>query len=238
MNEANATVGSNALVLGTSDEKALGQRATAIERQATSMVVNSDVGYAAAGELLKKIKGVQKAVKEYWEPLRKSAKVAYDNVNAKKKAMLDPLERVEATLKGKMSEYAMEQERIRRAREEEMRRAAKEEADRLLAEAIEASNSGDDAGADSALAVAEVYDDVAAMTTKGKALKPKAEGVSLSQSWKITGIDSSKVPISFNGTEIRPVDTAAILRLIKEAKGQISIPGVTFAEDFIVSAKA
>ena len=91
MNEANATVGSSALVLGTSDEKALGQRATAIERQATSMVVNSDVGYAAAGELLKKIKGVQKAVKEYWEPLRKSAKVAYDNVNAKKKAMLDPL---------------------------------------------------------------------------------------------------------------------------------------------------
>ena len=137
-----------------------------------------------------------------------------------------------------MSEYAMEQERIRLAREEEMRRAAKEEADRLLAEAIEASNSGDDAGADSALAVAEVYDDVAAMTPKGKAPKPKAEGVSLSRSWKITGIDSSKVPISFNGTEIRPVDTAAILRLIKEAKGQISIPGVTFAEDFIVSAKA
>ena len=50
MNEAHATVGSSALVLGTSDEKALGQRATAIERQATSMVVNSDVGYAAAGE--------------------------------------------------------------------------------------------------------------------------------------------------------------------------------------------
>lgn len=239
MKEAIATKGSNALVLDTSkEENALGTQATALERQVDAMVVSNDVGYAAAAELLKRVKKAQTAVKNYWEPLRKSAKAAYDAVVEKKKNMLDPIEKAEKVLKSKMGEYAMELER--RQREEALRQQAeaKAEAERLLNEAVEAETNGDDAGVESALTVVEVYEDVAAMSSTVKATKPKASGISLQKTWKITGVDPEKVPISFNGTEIRPVDTAAVLRLIKASKGQISIPGIEFAEDYSVSATA
>lgn len=51
---------------------------------------------------------MQKKVKKYWEPLRVSAKSTYDDVLARKKEMLDPLEAAEKILKGKMGDYSME----------------------------------------------------------------------------------------------------------------------------------
>lgn len=69
MNEAIATVGSNALVLD-SPEDALNKEASLIEQKASSVAVTNDAEYAAAGELTKAVKQMQKKVKEYWEPLR------------------------------------------------------------------------------------------------------------------------------------------------------------------------
>ena len=82
------------------------------------------------------------------------------------------------------------------------------------------------------MAEAEVYDQYAG-TVSVKAQKPKVTGISTSKTWKIKSIDASKVPISFNGVELRPVDTAAVLRLVKASKGQISIPGVEIMEDVV-----
>lgn len=238
MKEAIATVGSNALVLDTNEEKNLGTQATALERQVSAMEVTSEIGYKAAGELLKKVKKVQKSVKDYWEPLRKSAKAAYDNVVAKKKAMLDPIDNAESILKRKMSDFAIEQERIRREEERRQQEEARAETEWLLQEAIAAEESGDAASAESAMAVAEVYDDFASITPSSQPQKPKMDGVSLSKTWKITSIDTGKVPVFFNGAELRPVDTSAVMRLIKASKGQIVIPGVVYTEDYTVSAKA
>ena len=99
MNEAIATVGSNALVLD-SPEDALNKEASLIEQKASSVAVTNDAEYAAAGELTKAVKQMQKKVKEYWEPLRVNAKAAYDEVLSHKKEMLDPLEAAEKILKG------------------------------------------------------------------------------------------------------------------------------------------
>ena len=104
MNEAIATVGSNALVLD-SPEDALNKEASLIEQKASSVAVTNDAEYAAAGELTKAVKQMQKKVKEYWEPLRVNAKAAYDEVLSHKKEMLDPLEAAEKILKGKMGSY-------------------------------------------------------------------------------------------------------------------------------------
>lgn len=238
MNEAIATVGSNALVLDTQKEDTLGKQATAMERQVAALVVDSDLGYSAAGEMLKKLKGVQKKVKDYWEPLRKSAKEAYDKVNDKKKEMLGPLESAERILKNKMAAYAVEQERKQQEAAERQRAEARAEADRLLADAIQADASGDHDTVEAAVTFAEVYDDVAMTASAAAPKKPKVAGISLTKTWKIKSIDSAKVPVSINGTEIRPVDTAAVMRLIKESKGQISIPGIEFVEDYSVGAQA
>lgn len=238
MNEVISIAGNNALVLDTTEaQETLGKEASLIEQRAAGMEVVNEASFAVAGELAKQVKGMQKKVKEYWEPLRVSAKRAYDNVLAKKKQMMDPLEGAEAILKRKMGDFTREQQRKARELEEQLRREAQAEMERKLTEAAAAEGSGDQAAADFAMAEAEVYEAYAA-TVSAPVQKPKATGISTQKTWKIKSIDSGKVPISCNGVELRPVDTAAVLRLIKSCKGEVSIPGVVFEEDVTVSVRS
>lgn len=234
MNEPVA--GSNVLVLDTAG-KSLGNEASALEQRANFVVVQDEVGYEIAGNLLRDIKGWQKKIKDYWEPLRVSAKQSYDNVLARKKEMLDPVENAEKILKRKMGSYTMEQERKAREQAEMQRRLAQEEAERKLAEALEMEKAGNSFGAEYAMAEAEVYDQVAA-TTSANVKQPKMQGVSTQKTWRIEILDESKIPVAVNGAVLRPVDKAAVLRMVKASKGQISIPGVKIIEDVAVSARA
>lgn len=218
-------------------EETLGKEISAFEAQAASFVIASDVDYAEASEIIKRAKAMQKSIEEYWEPLRVSAKKAYDDVLSHKKTMLDPMKRVESILKGKMADYLTEQERQRKAREEELKKLALAEADKKLAESIAASEAGDDEAAEYAMAEAEVLE-AAAVNSVIPKQSVKASGVSVSKAWKITSIDNSKVPIELNGFELRPVDEAAVMRLIKASKGAISIPGVKYEETATISIRA
>ena len=232
-----ATVGNDVRVLDASEEASLGQEAGALQCRVSGMEVADDFGYAAAGELLKQVKSMQKRVKEYWEPLRISSKKAYDDVIAKKKEMLDPLENAETILKRKMGDFTIAQERLARELEEQRKREAQAAIERKLDEAAARESQGDLDGADFAMAEAEVYDQYAASVSV-QANKPKIDGVSTSKTWKINVTDPASVPVMFNGVELRPVDTAAVLRLVKAAKGKIIIPGVEVIEDVVVSARA
>lgn len=245
MNEAK-TVGNTALVLGTvetaqvgrtEEESKLDRQVSLIEQQASDVVVASEEDFVLAGELTKQVKEMQKQVTDYWEPMRKSTYEAYSAVNQHKKQMLDPLASAEKILKRKMGDYTMEQERIRREREEAMRKAAEAEMARKLEEAEEAESRGDAVGAEFAMAEAEVMEGVAASGGL-QPQTPKAKGVSKTKTWKITKIDREKVPISLNGMELRPVDEKLVLQLIKASKGKISIPGVEYKEDVIISVRS
>lgn len=232
-----AVIGSNALeVEQEAPEKELGTEATAIVELAEATVIETQKDFEAAAGTLREVKRLQKKVKEYWDPLRVAAKSAYDGVLAKKKQMTDPLERAEKLLKGAMSGYSDELERKRRAREEAMRRAAQMEADRMIEEAVAAEAAGDAAGAAAAMEEAEVMDE-AAVSGKIISSMPKAAGVTQSRTWKIVSIDPDKVPIKVGAVEIRPVDQAAVMRLIRESKGNIEIPGVKFAESVTISVR-
>lgn len=257
MNEAR-TDGSNALAAGTSEtflgtqetvfgtagaatltkppeEVKLGKEVSLIERQASSVVIATDLDFSKAGELTKQVKEMQKQVTDYWEPMRKSTYEAYTAVNAHKKQMLDPLASAEKILKQKLSAYSKEQERIRREQEEAKRRAAEAEMNRKLEEAAEAEANGDALGAEMAMAEAEVMEGVSAGTVAS--FTPKAKGVTQTKTWKIKSIDSDKVPVSVAGIEIRPVDEKAVLQLIKMAKGKVKIPGVEYEEDIIIGIR-
>ena len=237
MNEQIAVSGTSALVLDTDESKNLDVEVTAIERQAMAMEVKSDLAFASAGELTKRVKTMQKRVEEYWEPMRASTYKAYKSVTDHKSTMLKPLQNAEKILKKKLGDYTREQERIAREQEEQRRREAQVEIDRKLAEAAELETKGDVAGADFAMAEAEVYDQYAAnMSIEPK--KPKVSGISSTKTWRIKSVDPSKVPISFAGVELRPVDTAAVLRLIKASKGQIAIPGIEIEEDYTMSVRS
>lgn len=153
MNDAK-TIGSNALVLDTAEENVtvmnaeeskLGKEVSLIEQRAEAVVVASGADFEDAGLFLKQIKQAQKQVKDYWEPLRVSAKKSYDEVLAHRKEMIEPLEKAEKIVKTKVNEYSAEQEHKRREQEEAMRRLAQAEIDRHLNEAAEAEATEGDA---------------------------------------------------------------------------------------------
>lgn len=235
MNER-ITEGSNALVV-VEPEKSLSMEVSFIERHALELCVASKDDFQTAAEMVKEVKSKQKQIKEYWEPLRISAKAAYDEVILRKKNMLEPLERAEKILKGKMVDYTTAEEKKRAAQEEALRRLAKVESDKKLEEAVQAEVNGDAMASEFAMADAESMEDMAATVTV-MSEKVKVDGVSQSRSWKITKIDSERVPVYYGAIELRPVDERAVLRLIKESKGTIRIPGVEYQESVTFSVRA
>lgn len=218
-------------------EQQMGQEVSRIEQAAYAVVIANDADYEKAGELLTGIKAQQKTVKEFFEPLRKATKAAYDSVLSRRKDMTDPLDSAEKVIKGKMGAYRQEAERKRREQEEKLRRASEAEREKAFAAAVAAEASGDALGAEMAMMEAEVMDDAAAVATVHMAA-PKAKGISTRVGYEITGIDLDKVPVAIAGVVIRPVDEKAVMALIKASKGKIQIPGVTYKETAIISAKS
>ena len=209
---------------------------TGLEAAANNMVIDSDDRYNQAAAFLQRIKGQQKAVTDFFEPMRLSTKAAYDAVLGRRKDMTTPLDKAEKVIKGKMGAYQQEVERKQREREAELRRLAEAERERKFREAVAAEAQGDTIGAEMAMMEAEVMDDAAAVAV-APAAAPKVKGISTRMSWEITGIDPGKVPVEFAGVCIRPVDEKEVLNLIKATKGKIQIPGITYKEKPIISAR-
>lgn len=210
-------------------ELALNQQVTEIEFQAGAIVIDNDEDYQNAADFGRMLKQRASDVKDFWKPMKDAAHKAHAEICNKEKAMLQPLANAEKILKQTMGGYVAEQERKRREAEEAARKAAKEEAERKMQEAIALEASGDQTAAEAAVEEAEIMDNAAASVSVAAA-KPKATGVSTKKDWEIVSIDSEKVPTTVMGIDIRPVDTAAVMRLIRMSKGQVSIPGIQFKE--------
>ena len=185
------------------DEQQLTRDVTDIEFRAESLVIQSDEDYAFAGEFGKTLK---------------------------EKAMLAPLRNAEKIVKQAMSAYVAEQERKRREAEEAARRAAEAERERKIQEASELEAAGDNEGAEAAFEEAAIMDDAASYAVVPAAATPKVAGISTSKDWEIVQIDPKAVPLAVAGVELRPVDQAAVMRLIRASKGQIEIPGITYRQ--------
>lgn len=209
------------------EEKALSQSVSEVEKMAASIIINSDEDYKRAAEFGRMLKQRNAEVTEFFATMKKAAHEAHKNICDREKAMLDPLKKAEATVKNIMSSWVMEQERIRKAEEERLRKQAEEEAAMKLEEAIKLEEQGKSKEAEVAASTAAVIDTVA-KNIAVVADKPKADGVSTTTDWEITGIDNSVVPCTFGGINIRPVDVAAVKRLIKASNGTVNIPGIEY----------
>lgn len=215
--------------VGTVDEQRLTTEVTDIEFQAESMLIQTDEDYAAAGEFGKMLKGKAAQVTNFFKPMKDTAYQAHKAVCDREKAMLAPLRNAESIVKKTMGAYLMEQERKRREAEEAARQAAERERERKLQEAAALEAAGDKEGADAAMTEAVVMDEAAGYSVPAMT-KPKVAGVSNTKDWEIASIDPQAVPVNFAGIELRPVDQAAVVRLIRASKGKIEIPGVTYRE--------
>ena len=207
------------------------------EAEAANVTINNDADYQSASEMTKQIKTLMKQVKDYWEPLRTKAKAVYDDVLSQKKQMMDPLEKAEKILKGKLGGYVLQKQEEERKNQEALRRLAMKEAESKIDEAIALDSNGDTEGAAYAFAEAEAMESLSITGGCGNFDKPKASGVSTSKTYRISKIDLSLVPVTFGGVVIRPVDEKAVLSLIKQSKGAIDIPGIEFVEDVVVSVR-
>ena len=125
--------------------------------------------------------------------------------------------------------FLQEKERKRREAEEAARRAAEAERERKLAEAAEAEAAGNTEAAEAAFTEACIMDEARSYSI-APAEKPKAVGTTATKDWEIESIDQSQVPIDFCGMMLRPVDEAAVKRLIRASKGTVKIPGVKYKE--------
>ena len=213
----------------TEQEKTLSKQVTEIEFQASAITIASEEDYQNAAGFGRMLKQRTSDVKEFWKPMKDAAHKAHAEICSKEKAMLQPLTNAEKILKNTMGAYVAEQDRKRREAEEAARRAAQEEVDRKMQEAIDLDAAGDAAGAEMAMMEAEVMDDMSESVAVAGA-KPKADGASASKDWEIVDIDTNLVPTSVAGVEIRPVDKAAVMRLIRASKGSIKIEGVAYKE--------
>ena len=201
------------------DEQQLSRDVTDIEFQAESLVIQTDEDYAFAGEFGKMLKKKASQVTTFFKPMKDSAYQAHKAVCDREKAMLTPLRNAEKTVKQVMSAYIAEQER-----------AAEAERERKIQEAATLEAAGDADGAEAAFEEAAIMDDAASYAVVPAAATPKVSGVSTSKDWEIVEIDPKAVPLAVAGIELRPVDQAAVMRLIRASKGQIEIPGITYRQ--------
>lgn len=211
------------------EEEKLTEQVVSIEGYAGNLVIQDDADYEKAGQFGRELKKKVSEVTNFFKPMKDSAYKAHKEVCDREKAMIAPLRNAEKALKKAMGVYSMKKEEERKAQEKALREAAQREADRKLQEAIDLEKAGKAEEAAEALTEAEVMD-TATQYVVPTVAEQKVTGVSTSRDWEIVSIDDSKVPVTLAGTMIRPVDTAAVMRLIRASKGEIQIPGVKFQE--------
>lgn len=200
-----------------------------VESNANNLSIANEEQYAEAAEFARLVKTRQKEVREYFAPMKESAHKAHAAICEREKQMLAPLLSAERKVKSAMTGYTDRVREEARRQEELMRKLAQEEAERKLAEAVELEKSGDQSGAELAMAEASVAEQVGQNASLNVSA-PKIAGVSSIKDYEIVSIASDEVPIFIAGVEIRPVDTKAVMRLIKASGGTIDIPGIQYRE--------
>jgi hypothetical protein len=112
-----------------------------------NIVVDSPQAFEVAGEIVLEIDSAIKQREEFMAPLKQAAHKAWKGLCDRESEMLAPFRDARKGLKDRMSAYATEQDRIRRAeearRQEEARAREAEERERLEEAASEAAGSGE-----------------------------------------------------------------------------------------------
>jgi len=208
-------------------EVELKEQVVTIETQAQDLVIDSSEGFIRGGEFLKQTKELMKGIASFFEPIKSKAYASWKEICSKEKEFTAPLSAADVIVKKKMGIYQAEQERIqqekdRRKREEEAIAAAA-----LAKKAEELREIGMDDSAN------ELFDEPVrnVIDLKNREVEPvKPSGISFRKDYEIEVTDEASVPTYFQGHVIRPVDVAAIKKLVKMANGDIQIKGIRIIE--------
>jgi hypothetical protein len=125
-----------------------------------------------------------------------------------------------------------EEERAARLLAEKLKR---EEAERLLAQATEAADQGNEMESEILLAQAEIVEGTKPAV---QIQKPTATGVSTRTLYRARITNEKQVPVEVAGVVIRPVDLSAINKLAQASKGKVQIPGIEIYTEQSVAVRA
>jgi len=196
--------------------------------------IETDLQYQNAVEVLKRIKGRHASV----ETIRKGITQPLDEVKKSVmnffKPITDRLENAENVIKCGAIAFDIAK---RKQQEEEQRKAyeaAKREEDRkraqLEAQAQKAEAAGKIEKAQALFERAEVIHVPVSVISKET---PKVSGIKYIDKWKFRVTEQSKIPREYL---IVTVNERALLALAASTKGQVSIPGIEFYSERIMSA--
>jgi hypothetical protein len=203
-----------------------------VEGQARALNIVDSPSYIAAGELWKAIKALRAKVAKTFDGNIKKAHELHKSLVAEKKLHDGPLDEAERIVKGAMSRYDLEQERIRKAEEARLAEIArKQEEERLLAEAILVEEEARRNGATEEEAAQEaqaVIDDPVYVTpvVVAKATPKLAGGPVYRTIWKARVVDETKIP-----REYMVPDMVKINGVVRALKGSANIPGIQAYEE-------
>lgn len=184
-----------AQVIPITPEVELEMKTLSLYEKATNLTVTDAQSYAAAGELGKGLKALEKEITEYFEPLRVAAKVNYDAILKKKNDELAPVTEAMTIVRSTINVYIQEQERIRQEAERKARveseEAARKEREKLLAQAEKAIEKGKDERAESLLDKADnVYaEPVSVVATVEKTVRTESGNITQAKETQITVVD-------------------------------------------------
>jgi len=222
------------LISVSSDKKEkIAANGNAIVIEANTAVVLTSAQYEDGIKLLDVAKDFQKAVKKVWDPVCDAANTAHKAATSARKEQIGPFMEAEKTIKGKLNEYDIEQERIaeverkrqQKLRNDEEARMLKEQ-DEKLAWALEMEKAGDTEGAEA------LVDDAADLQEELESRpapvieKNTPGGVSYINNWKAKIINASIVP-----REFCIPDESKLNKLAKAMSGSGAPIGVEFYND-------
>lgn len=206
--------------------------------RATALAVTDAATCEAAAELLRDIKTLRGEIDASCGPVIAAAFAAHKAATAQRKTLEAPLLAAETTIKGRLSAYVTEQERIERIRQAEAAAAARKlEEDRRLAEAEALAAAGE---ADEAEAVLDAPMP-APPPPAPLANVPRVEGVATREVWSAQVVDLGALvkAIAAGQAPLALVlaNEPALHGQARSLRGELSIPGVRAVCQRIVAAR-
>lgn len=197
---------------------------------ARELVVSSPESYELGAQAVLKIKELKGDAHVKLNPIKVKTYGAYKEACGLYNSVIDPLDMAEKLIKTKCATYDDEQESERRRKEAILQAAAlarqKKFDDDAKAKAKKETKKGN---VEVAEAIMETIPQVPIPTVESKV--PEVKGVSFRVVWHAEVVDERRIPRQY----LIP-DTQKLEGLARATKGSMSIPGVRFYSEKVMSA--
>jgi hypothetical protein len=223
-------------------EIAIVRQSQDLATQALAVKVANNEQRVTAAEMGMALALMEKKVSEAFDPICDAAHKAWKAATSKRASFLDPLTTAKRHLSAAIGGFDQEQERLRRAVEQrllheqrareakEAERLRREAEDRQLAEALAATEIGDDDLAEAIVSAAPVVElpppAPVIVPTKVQAVA----GASTRTTWKFRIVNAALIP-----REYLAVDEAKIGGVVRAMKEAANIPGIEAYPDATTS---